>query len=291
VVEPRSATPVAPPEPTPVPAATQPPRPRIIPEEQVITVQGQGGVTLGASWYPTSKEAPVLVLLHRLAGNRGDWQPLVQALRKEGPELSMLALDLRGHGQSGASEGRSGGGLQGKDIERMPEDLALALTEVERRLGARPTRLLGVGADLGATVLVLAANQDPRWSALALAAPVAGLRGVDLYRPFSALRQRSILLMAAREDPVSREPFQAMSGMVGLNLTTRQYEGTEHNFTSLAVKNATLWPELVTWLGGVAQGGPPPASSAAPSAAAPPSAAPAQPSSSAAPGRGPGGKK
>lgn len=268
-------------------SAAAPPRPRVIPTEQVISFAGQGGVSLSASWYKASPEAPVLVLLHRLGGQRAEWQPLVQRLLKDGPELSLLALDQRGHGQSGASEGRVGGGLQGKDIERMAEDLRAALGEVDRRLERKAGSLIGVGADLGATVLVLAASQDPRWSGLVLMAPVAGLRGVDIYRPFAAVRRRPTLLIAAREDPVSLEPFKAMSSMVGGALTSKQYEGQEHNITRLASATPGLWGDVVGWV--TAAVSPSAPASASASGSAPPSASGPSASASALPSTAPPG--
>jgi pimeloyl-ACP methyl ester carboxylesterase len=263
-----------------------PPRPRVIPTEQVISFAGQGGVSLSASWYKASPEAPVGVLLHRLGGQRAEWQPLVQRLLKDGPELSLLVLDQRGHGQSGASEGRVGGGLQGKDIERMAEDLGAALAEVDRRLERKAGPLIGVGADLGATVLALAASQEPRWSGLVLMAPVAGLRGVDIYRPFAAVRRRPTLLIAAREDPVSLEPFKAMSSMVGGALTSKQYEGQEHNIVRLASATPALWPDVVGWVTAAVASAPSPSSSS--SAAPSLSASASAPSASGAVSAGPG---
>jgi pimeloyl-ACP methyl ester carboxylesterase len=238
-------------------------------------------VTLAGSWYQASPEAPVVVLLHRMGGQRSDWRPLVQRLQQDGPELSLLALDLRGHGQSGASEGRVGGGLQGKDIEQIPGDLRATLAEVDRRLGRKADRVVGVGADLGATALALAASQDPRWSALALLAPVAGLRGVDIYRPFAEVRRRPVWLAAAREDPISQDPFKAMASMVGATLTSKQYEGQEHNVTRLAAATPALWDDLASWLVAAASGQPIPAAPAGASASAPASAssAPAPPPS------------
>ncbi|MCS6898876.1 MAG: alpha/beta fold hydrolase [Myxococcales bacterium] len=232
----------------PTASAPAEPRPRVIPVEQVIAFSGAGGVTLAASWYQASSEAPVVVFLHRLGGQRSEWQPLIRKLLKEGPELSLLTLDLRGHGQSSASEGRVGGSLQKRDIEQIPEDLKALVGEVDRRLGQKASSLIGVGADLGATVLVLAASQEPRWSTLGLLAPVAGLRGVDLYRPFAEVRRRPIWLAVAREDPVSLEPFKAMTSMVGATITSKQYEGQDHNITRLAASTPVLWDDLAGWI-------------------------------------------
>lgn len=235
----------------------------------------------------------MVVLLHRMGGQRGDWRPLVQRLVNDGPERSVLALDLRGHGQSGASEGRVGGGLQGKDIEQIPGDLKAALAEVDRRLGRKADPLIGVGADLGATALALAASQDPRWSALALLAPVAGLRGVDIYRPFAEVRRRPVWLAAAREDPISQEPFKAMTSMVGARITSKQYEGQEHNVTRLAAATPALWDDLAEWLATAGAGQPAPATSAS---ASPPASAGASASGASPPAPPPsarpaGGKK
>jgi pimeloyl-ACP methyl ester carboxylesterase len=67
------------------------------PNPPIIT---KDGLALSATYYPSSrkKEASVVVLLHGLTGNHLDWGKLPERLQKEG--YAVLAVDLRGHGQS-----------------------------------------------------------------------------------------------------------------------------------------------------------------------------------------------
>lgn len=276
-------------------APAPPPRPRVIPTAQETTLTTSDKVSLAATWYGVGPTAPVIVMLHRLGGRRADWKPLVDRLLKDGPEASMLLVELRGHGQSGpAAEGRVGGGLKGSDIEAMDADVQAAVAEIDRRLGQPAATLVGVGSDLGATVLTRAARADTRWRALALLSPVGALRGVDIYRPFADVRKRRTLLAGIQTDKISLEPIQTMSTMVGANATMKLYEGRTTEAHNPGPAAAALWDGVAGWLRDtlaaplpeVPAPPPPPVTSASAKASARPAAPPSPPK-----GAAPAGKK
>lgn len=279
-------------------ASAPPPRPRVIPTAQETTLTTSDKVSLAATWYGVGPAAPVIVMMHRLGGRRADWKPLLDRLLKEGPEASMLLVELRGHGQSGpAAEGRVGGGLKGSDIEAMDADVQAAVAEIDRRLGQPATTLVGVGSDLGATVLTRAARSDPRWRALALLSPVGALRGVDIYRPFADVRRRRTLLAGIKTDTISLEPIQTMSSMVGANATMTLYEGRSTEAHNPGPAAVALWDGVAGWLRDTLAA-PLPEVPAAPVASAPAKASasaktPARPGAPPSPPKGaaPAGKK
>ena len=254
---PRLVTPASVEAPPAAAPAASAPAPRVVPTEQVVTWTSKDKTRLVGSWYQGPADAPVVLLAHRLSGQRRDWVPLVTRLLAEGPPVSVMALDLRGHGESSApgneTGGRVGGALNRDDVVATGDDLLTAIAEIDRRLGRPAVRVIGVGSDLGATSVVLAAGREPRLDALALISPVAALRGVDLYAPYAAVRQRPSLLIGAKEDPVSREPVPTLGSMVGARATVTTLDGAAHGLPALG---AEAWSALQRWLITTAAGAP-----------------------------------
>src|SRR5687767_13271715 len=76
-------------------------------EPRRVTFVTSDGVTIGATLRPGGdRRAPAVILVHQLATDREEWAPVIAKLA-EPPGLTVLAIDLRGHGESTAGpEGR-----------------------------------------------------------------------------------------------------------------------------------------------------------------------------------------
>src|SRR5687768_16509320 len=65
-----------------------------------VTIRTDDGVALAATWYePSSRPGPAVILVHMLTHTRREWEAFAQRLSSEG--IGALAIDLRGHGESG----------------------------------------------------------------------------------------------------------------------------------------------------------------------------------------------
>src|SRR5438552_1717881 len=65
-----------------------------------VTFTTDDGVTIGATLHPgATPDAPAVVLVHQLGSTRAEWDPLVAQLSHP-PALTLLAIDMRGHGES-----------------------------------------------------------------------------------------------------------------------------------------------------------------------------------------------
>jgi hypothetical protein len=109
-----AATVVAPPEPPGfpsvpdaalgVPRTIEPPAPLPGAEANVpdaVDFESSDGVLLHADlWRTGDPEAPAVVLVHQARSDRSEWASFVSELRARAPGLTVLALDLRGHGAS-----------------------------------------------------------------------------------------------------------------------------------------------------------------------------------------------
>lgn len=72
-----------------------PPRPR------AVEITAPDGTGLKATYYSAGKPAPSVLLLHQINRDRSSWNGL--AIRLAAAGINTLALDLRGHGESGGT--------------------------------------------------------------------------------------------------------------------------------------------------------------------------------------------
>lgn len=155
------------------------------PQDEVVT---SNGVNIHFTYYPSKagKEAPVVLLLHMKDSNRFVWKNGL-AERLQRANYAVVAVDLRGHGESrlgaggvGAlpggnpnqpddkSKGRKTGGLKLKaaDYQAMVNDLDTIkrefLLKEHRAMRLNVARMGIIGAEMGATVAAQYALYD--WS-------------------------------------------------------------------------------------------------------------------------------
>ena len=164
---------------------------------QRVTFRTDDGVTLAATWYePSSRIGPAVILVHMLTRNRREWEAMAQRLASDG--IGALAMDLRGHGESGAGPL---GPPDRVDYSTMVLDLRAARRFLAQRSDVQQTRVGVAGASLGANLAALLASSDPSIASLALLSPSLDYRGLRIE---AAARKvtRPMLLVAGRRRPV-----------------------------------------------------------------------------------------
>jgi pimeloyl-ACP methyl ester carboxylesterase len=108
------------------------------------------------------KKQPAIVLVHDFGASRQQMLPLVAPLHEAG--FVLLAINLRGHGPS-ATVGSTFGLNEAQDVRAAVEML-------RRRSFVDPDAVGVIGVGTGATAALLAAEQDPRITALVIDHPV-----------------------------------------------------------------------------------------------------------------------
>lgn len=121
---------------------------------EAITLQTADGISLEA-WYAPSSNGAAIVLLHGAGSSRAQLGGHAAMLVRHG--YGVLALDLRGHGESGGTTNRLG-------WESTPDvgaavDYLLGRPEVEH--------IGGLGLSMGGETLLGAASQYPQLAAIA----------------------------------------------------------------------------------------------------------------------------
>jgi pimeloyl-ACP methyl ester carboxylesterase len=168
---------------------------------------------------------PVAVLVHQLGSTRAEWAPLVQALTRA-PRISVLAIDLRGHGEST----RAGdttldfNTFDEADWAKLEIDIAGAIALARERFEA--DRVVLVGSSIGSSAVIRAAASDPSVSAVVAISPGRAYRGLDAMSPIAALSGKPFLALASVGEADSAESARAMAAATGGEV--QLYQGTAH---------------------------------------------------------------
>jgi len=208
-----------------------------------VTFRTADGVQIAGTVYqPSRRPAPYVILVHMLGRSRDDWQVLATRLADAG--IGALAIDLRGHGGSGA-------GPQG-DAER-PGDLSPALLDVQAArtfLAARAE--LGVthvgvcGAQVGANLAILAAAADSTIRSLALLSPGLDFRGLRIEAPYRKCVDRPSLMVASTEDSYPVRTIRRLDRGVPGTREIHVLNGAGHGTVMLA-RQPDLVATIVEW--------------------------------------------
>jgi pimeloyl-ACP methyl ester carboxylesterase len=201
-----------------------------------VTLASTDGTQLAALLYESSnRPAPAVVLVHMFGRSKDDWSSLADRLQDAG--LTVLAVDLRGHGQSSGSS---------QTLGAMTDDVRAAV----RWLGSRPTVRPGVaivGASLGANLAAIAAADDSSVRALGLLSPSLDYRGIRIDASvMRKLSDRPLWLSASTEDPYALRTVKEL--LAGAATREQRISGVAAHGTNLLSADGEINRSLVDWL-------------------------------------------
>jgi dienelactone hydrolase len=204
----------------PAAVALTPLAPAVEAAAQRVSVRTDDGLTLAATWYePASRPAPAVIVVHMLQKSRRDWDQA--AARMAGEGIGVLAIDLRGHGESPGNA---------QDLQGMVQDVRAAKRFVAARPDVMPSRIGVAGASFGATLAALAAADDPGIVSLALLSPSTDYRGIRIEPAVRKYGARPLLLVASNDDGYAsrsaRDLQKSGGGIREMLVLTRAGHGT-----------------------------------------------------------------
>lgn len=149
-----------------------------------------------------------VVLIHMLGRTRADWEPLVETLVGKG--LDVVALDLRGHGQSAL------GGLDYKNFETeewlgCAKDIRAALDYLAEQVSGK---YFLIGASIGANLALIEAAGDDRVTGVIMLSPGSDFHGVRPGEYATDYGERPALLVAAVDDDYSARSVSTLGGLL-----------------------------------------------------------------------------
>ncbi|MCP4249574.1 MAG: alpha/beta fold hydrolase [bacterium] len=149
--------------------------------------------------------APVVILLHMYRSDRSAWDPILETLHDQG--LAVLAIDLRGHGESVHPTSM---GLKQKVAARdeatfqtMWRDVMAAYAWLTEQPHVDLSRLGLVGASVGCSVAIDYAARDRSVDVVVCMTPGENYLGVDSRKhivEYAKNGQRPILLLATKKE-------------------------------------------------------------------------------------------
>ncbi len=164
-------------------------------------------VNISASWVlpktqtKSSKSRPVVILLHDYGLDRRDWGILIPDLVEQG--YNVLAIDLRGHGQS------TGGGLP-SPVSMMQtgyRDVEAALTWVKSQKTSNAKKIALIGIGMGADIAYLCSGQFYKQIKTTIA--ISPSHNPVTYGSFVDRDPRAILFCVTRKGKQGKSMFAA----------------------------------------------------------------------------------
>lgn len=165
------------------------------------TATTQDGQTIAYQIYAGKQGSTPVILLHMLRRTRADWDGFARWLQKNG--YTVIAADSRGHGQSTGNWEK----FKPEDFQHMIYDVA-ALKSVLESKGADVTKLVIIGASIGANTALNYAANDADIATVVLLSP-----GLD-YRGSSTANtkfNKPFLIVASNDDEYSTQSSQQIA--------------------------------------------------------------------------------
>jgi dienelactone hydrolase len=207
-----------------------------------VRIPASDGLQIAGTFTPGAGPAPqpAVLLLHMIYGKRGQWKSLVPLLNQAG--LATLAIDLRGHGETGGSA----------DWTLASDDALQAYRFLTARPDVDAGRVGLLGASLGANLALVEAAELPDKPCLALLSP-----GLDYYKvrtqdAMQAIGLHPVFIAASRQDSYAAESSEKLAQMAPGSAELHLFEGDAHG-ADLLTSQPALPGMLVDWLQGCLQ--------------------------------------
>lgn len=205
-----------------------------------IQYETSDSVTIHGSYYPAGKfPKATLLLLHMLRKSRESWRDFAVFAQKN--ELAILAIDLRGHGQSktrGEVEIRETI-MNDSDHAKMINDVTGAVQWIRSRTAPYSENLIIIGASIGANLAVKYAVDDPRIKGVVLLSPGEEYRGFQLIPMIEKYGERPLLAVAAEDDSYSAIACRRISDLPNQKMSVHMFREGGHG-TYLLENNSEI---------------------------------------------------
>ncbi|MCK5861025.1 MAG: alpha/beta fold hydrolase [Candidatus Hydrogenedentes bacterium] len=178
-------------------------------------------------YVPAAEAPPGILLLHRYGGNRKLWEQVASILQQQG--IMVLALDLRGHGDSSTKLGNS------IHYRQLPDDSWMqvlqdirAAKKVLLEKGVDSHSIVIAGEGLGAALALHYALEDSDIQGVVMVSPGLDLLGIPTEEAIKQLDDCPTLLCASEGDSYAATSASALNQSAPVYSELRIWSGTAH---------------------------------------------------------------
>jgi len=202
---------------------------------------------VGSLWMPDRDHAPGVILLHMLGRDRSTWDDFAEKLANQG--YAVVSIDFRGHGESTK---RGDSTLNYKefsddDFRKMTLDVqpVLDFFRDDRRIDS--TRIVIIGASIGANVALQVAANDPAVRAVVLLSPGKTYHGVRTESAMLDYGKRAVLIAASEEDKYAAQSSRDLKELAQGTSRLLMMKNVGHG-TNMLIQDPALEDEMINWL-------------------------------------------
>jgi pimeloyl-ACP methyl ester carboxylesterase len=216
-------------------------------EPKPVSFPAADGMKIAADYYapPSTNrgDAPLVILLHMYRSDRKAWEPLIAPLQEAG--FAILALDLRGHGESATTETRDA--VVKRDaatFKKMQADVRGAYDWLAAQEHVDRARFALVGASVGCSIALRYAAQDRSVDALVCLSPGLNYMELDSTGDMRQITGRKILMLATADERDA--PYTLKQR--GQSVETHIYDDQKAHGTQMFGVVAGIEKEIATFL-------------------------------------------
>lgn len=204
-----------------------------------FTIPLSDGLVIQATLYQPddSDPHPGVILVHMLGSNRQVWQEngLGQQLATAG--FVALAIDLRGHGETGGEV----------DWAKTPDDIRQIWQAFVALDQVIDNRTAVVGASIGANLALQLASQEPTIRTVALLSPGLDYHGITTDDAVVTYGERPLLIAYSSEDSQSADAIPTLRDTSKGDLQLVSFENAGHG-TAMFAAQPNLSTIILNWL-------------------------------------------
>jgi pimeloyl-ACP methyl ester carboxylesterase len=203
----------------------------------VVKVLTDDGLPLAATFTQAigGPPRPGVILFHMLGSDRSAWLGLSQALAEHG--ISSLAVDLRGHGETGSDP----------DWELTQDDLRAIWDYFTKREDVAPNQIALIGASIGSNLALQLGASTPEARGVVLLSPGLDYQGVVTDRAMLEYSGRPALIVVSAEDTYAANSSRTLQQLGGESVVLELTREAGHG-TNMLLVQPELIDQIIAWL-------------------------------------------
>ena len=196
-----------------------------------ITLKTEDNYNISALHYKANGNS--VILLHQLGKTKESWSNFAEYLQKN--NYDVLALDLRGHGESDGNLNK----FKEQDFNNMEKDVKAAVAYLKK------DKLAIIGASIGGNLALNYGSKDNDVKAIIMLSPGLDYRGLNTEINANKYNKNSLIIVS-QEDSYSYTSSNTLLSLLKGNKQIKVYNNIGHG-TNMFV-NKELNKVILDWL-------------------------------------------